>query len=118
MCCYIYLVYIMELKSSESSLAMERMELDSNLRLYVKNIVIWRISAKIHFIVYLAINILLCTINQMSDPAYQWWLWAATGWGIPLAIHLFFAINQKKVSGFQWHLFIYLYSYQYLFNVY
>lgn len=42
---------------------------------------------KIHFGVYLAVNLLLAIINVLTDPGYLWFLWSLGGWGIGVIAH-------------------------------
>ena len=40
-----------------------------------------------HFFIYAVVMIVLVIINNITSPAYQWWLWPALGWGIGVSLH-------------------------------
>ena len=40
-----------------------------------------------HVIIYLVVMAVLAVINNVTDRAYQWWLWPALGWGIGVVAH-------------------------------
>lgn len=42
---------------------------------------------KIHFGVYLAVNLLLAVINLLTTPAHLWFFWPLAGWGIGVIAH-------------------------------
>ncbi len=40
-----------------------------------------------HAISYLVVMVGLALINNLTYGGYQWWLWAALGWGIGVVSH-------------------------------
>lgn len=40
-----------------------------------------------HFIIYVFTIAVLAVINNTTWGGYQWWLWAALGWGIGVLSH-------------------------------
>lgn len=40
-----------------------------------------------HAISYLVVMVGLALINNLTYSGYQWWLWAALGWGIGVVSH-------------------------------
>jgi hypothetical protein len=48
-----------------------------------------KIGFYIHLGVYLAVNILLITINLTTSTQYLWFKWPLIGWGIGLFFHAF-----------------------------
>lgn len=40
-----------------------------------------------HLTAYVAVNLMLVTINLMSNPGHPWFLYPLLGWGIGLAMH-------------------------------
>ncbi len=51
----------------------------------------WRRRSRLafarHFVVYVLVNALLAFINVMTTPHFLWFLLAALGWGIGIAMH-------------------------------
>jgi hypothetical protein len=43
----------------------------------------------IHLCVYIAVNIVLVSVNLATSPGYLWFRWPMLGWGIGLAFHGF-----------------------------
>ena len=46
-----------------------------------------KISFIRHFIIYVFAIAVLAVINNTTWCGYQWWLWAALGWGIGVLSH-------------------------------
>jgi hypothetical protein len=42
---------------------------------------------KIHFAVYVAVNLLLLAVNLLTDPHVLWFVWPLAGWGIGILAH-------------------------------
>ena len=42
---------------------------------------------KIHFAVYVAVNLLLIAVNLLTDPHVLWFVWPLAGWGIGILAH-------------------------------
>jgi hypothetical protein len=42
---------------------------------------------KIHFGVYVAVNLLLLAVNLLTTPHLLWFYWPLIGWGIGVAAH-------------------------------
>ncbi len=40
-----------------------------------------------HAITYVVVMVALALINNLTWGGYQWWLWAALGWGIGVVSH-------------------------------
>ena len=63
-----------------------------------------RAKAKIeflrHLITYVIVIAFLAIVNNMTWGGYQWWLWAALGWGIGIVSH-FFQVYAFKGSHFE-----------------
>lgn len=63
-----------------------------------------RAKAKIdflrHLITYIIVIAFLAIVNNMTWGGYQWWLWAALGWGIGIVSH-FFQVYAFKGSMFE-----------------
>ena len=41
----------------------------------------------IHLIVYVVVNLILFTINMITEPNNMWFIWPLMGWGIGFAMH-------------------------------
>jgi len=48
-------------------------------------------GVSIHFVVYIAVNLLLIAINMKSSSQSLWFIWPLLGWGAGLALHAFLA---------------------------
>ena len=46
-----------------------------------------KIGFYIHLAVYIAVNIVLITINLLTSPQYIWFKWPLIGWGIGVFFH-------------------------------
>ena len=46
-----------------------------------------------HAITYLVVMAALAIINNVTWGGYQWWLWAALGWGIGVTSHFLSALS-------------------------
>ena len=46
-----------------------------------------KVEFRIHFAVFLAVNIFLAIINRTLSPEYLWAIWPASGWGLGIIIH-------------------------------
>jgi uncharacterized ion transporter superfamily protein YfcC len=42
-----------------------------------------------HLVTYVIVITFLAVINNVTWGGYQWWLWAALGWGIGIVSHFF-----------------------------
>jgi hypothetical protein len=51
-----------------------------------------------HAIVYLVVMAGLAVINNVTYSGYQWWLWAAFGWGIGVVSHFLSAFLYQSGS--------------------
>ena len=40
-----------------------------------------------HLSTYIVIIVALAIINNVTAPAYQWWIWPAIGWGVAILFH-------------------------------
>ena len=50
-----------------------------------------------HALTYIAVIAFLAALNLLRSPERLWFLWAAFGWGIGLAVH---GLNTFAFSGF------------------
>jgi hypothetical protein len=63
---------------------------EKSLREIAKEIVVRRTAVRIHWIVYVLVNLFLVVLNYMIDKfETPWCLWPIAGWFIGLAIHTF-----------------------------
>ncbi|MBI9108608.1 MAG: 2TM domain-containing protein [Spirochaetales bacterium] len=53
-----------------------------------------------HLVTYVIVIAFLAFINNRTWGGYQWWLWAALGWGIGIVSH-FFQVYAFKGSAFE-----------------
>jgi uncharacterized membrane protein YdbT with pleckstrin-like domain len=51
-----------------------------------------------HAITYLVVMAALAIINNVTWGGYQWWLWAALGWGIGVTSHFLSAYLYQSGS--------------------
>lgn len=51
-----------------------------------------------HAITYLVVMAALAIINNVTWGGYQWWLWAALGWGIGVTSHFLSAFLYQSGS--------------------
>ncbi|MCP4715502.1 MAG: 2TM domain-containing protein [Deltaproteobacteria bacterium] len=58
---------------------------------------------KIHLLVYVLNNIVLVTVNLMTNPEYLWCLGSLFGWGVGVISHYItaVAIINKKLAGME-----------------
>lgn len=69
---------------------------EDSLRSIAKEIVIKRFFVNTHITIYVCVNLLLLAINFFTRNPYYWVLWASTGWGVGLVIHMFNYFIFKK----------------------
>jgi 2TM domain len=69
---------------------------DDSIRDIAKEIIVKRYILVMHLWIYALVNLLLFAINYLADFSYMWFLWAITGWGIGLFIHIYSYIVFKK----------------------
>ena len=88
---------------------------EDSLKSIAKEIVIRRLFVNTHITVYVCVNLLLIAINFFTHNPYWWALWASTGWGAGLLIHIFSYYIFKKglfsepgQSFLAYHIFIFL----------
>jgi hypothetical protein len=51
-----------------------------------------------HAITYVVVMVALALINNLTWGGYQWWLWAALGWGIGVVSHFLSAYLYQSGS--------------------
>jgi hypothetical protein len=51
---------------------------------------------------YVVIIAFLAVLNLLTDPGYLWFLWAAAGWGIGLALHAYSTFASHGILGREW----------------
>jgi hypothetical protein len=71
------------------------MEEDDKKLKEAKKIAHGKIEFLRHFIVYIAVMVLLAIINNLTYSGYQWWLWPALFWGIGVFINFLVAFVFK-----------------------
>ena len=49
-----------------------------------------------HFLVYLAVSILLLLINYLNWQGYLWAIWPIAGWGAAVVIHGFSVFGARR----------------------
>lgn len=69
---------------------------DDSLRQIAREVVRRRVALNAHIWAYIFVNIVLFVINYLVDYSYPWHLWAITGWGMALVIHLMVYMFYKK----------------------
>ena len=70
---------------------------EEHLRQIAKEKVNFRLSVKIHAIIYVSINIVLGAINLLTVPEYLWVIYPIFGWLVGLVLH--FASYKLWASG-------------------
>lgn len=97
--------------SDDNNKAKEGEFSDESLRAIAKEIVQKRMALKIHWTVYILVNLLLFVINYFSDYSYAWHMWALAPWGVGIMIHTFSYIffrkgtfTNTKIKGLMYHL--------------
>ena len=63
-----------------------------------------RLEFKVHFLIYVAVNVFLIAENLVISPGSLWFYWTTIPWGMGLAIHgivVYFAGNAVVESEFQ-----------------
>lgn len=83
-------------------------EINADLRISVKNIVIKRLILKIHLTAFLLTNLLLFLLNQIGDASYQWWPWATTGWLLVISPQIYLFLSRKSRTPLNLHLFFFI----------
>ena len=53
-------------------------------------------------ILYGVVNAILAVVNLITSPGYLWFLWAAFGWGIAIAIHGLSLFGIVNLFGDDW----------------
>ena len=51
---------------------------------------------------YVVIITFLAAVNLMTDPHYLWFLWAAAGWGVGVALHAYSTFAHRGILGQEW----------------
>src|SRR6056297_2111616 len=101
-----------DLQDNLSKNVAEDLKEREDLRQYTKRIVIRRILLKAHIIGFLFINFMLFMINNLSGnfsfTNYQWWPWVFTGWGVPIAFHMFFYYHKNPLTPYTVHRFTFI----------
>jgi len=60
-----------------------------------------KIGFYIHAAIFIAVNLLLATINLVSDPGTLWFVWPLIGWGMGLLGHAYLVFNPPENSDFK-----------------
>src|SRR5215468_7938257 len=55
-----------------------------------------KVGLYIHATVYVAVNVLLITINLSTAPGHLWFQWPLLGWGIGLLVHAVAAFSTRE----------------------
>ena len=59
-------------------------------------------SFYIHALVYFVVIAGLAVVNLFTSPGYLWFLWAALGWGVGLAVHGLKVFGIVNLFGDEW----------------
>ncbi len=51
---------------------------------------------------YVVVITFLAVVNLLTDPHYLWFLWAAAGWGVGVALHAYSTFANRGVLGQEW----------------
>ena len=106
-CCHIYIVSRRNF-CVRNNPRVNSPQINAHLRLHVRRIVLWRLTAKVHLALFIMVNLLVLSINWAFSPGNLWWLWMVTGWGLVFSAHVFYAVTRARVTPFQWHIFLYI----------
>jgi hypothetical protein len=52
--------------------------------------------------VYVVVIAFLAVLNLVTDRSYLWFLWAAAGWGLGVALHAYWTFANHGVLGRDW----------------
>jgi hypothetical protein len=63
-----------------------------------------KVGLYIHATVYVAVNVLLITINLSTATGHLWFQWPLLGWGIGLLAHAAAAFSLAGRQGTRWRL--------------
>jgi uncharacterized membrane protein YdbT with pleckstrin-like domain len=58
-----------------------------------------RRGLRLHVLVALLTTMALIVVNILTTPSYPWWMWVATAWGAPLAVHVAIAMELFGSKG-------------------
>ncbi len=81
---------------SETTPELNSPQINADLRLHVRRIVLWRLTAKVHLALFIMVNLLVLSINWAFSPGNLWWLWMVTGWGLVFSAHVFYAVTRVE----------------------
>ena len=56
----------------------------------------------LHALLYVVVIVCLAVINLFTSPGNLWFLWAALGWGIGLAVHGLSVFEIVNLFGDEW----------------
>jgi Na+/melibiose symporter-like transporter len=51
---------------------------------------------------YVVVIGFLAVLNLLTDPNYLWFLWAAAGWGLGVALHAYSVFANNGILGREW----------------
>jgi uncharacterized membrane protein YdbT with pleckstrin-like domain len=63
-----------------------------------RRIAVRKVSFIRHAVIYLIVIAGLAVINNLTWGGYQWWLWAAFGWGVGVVSHFLSAFLYQSGS--------------------
>ena len=63
-----------------------------------RRIAVRKVSFLRHAVIYLIVIAGLAVINNLTWGGYQWWLWAAFGWGVGVVSHFLSAFLYQSGS--------------------
>jgi hypothetical protein len=70
--------------------------------------IVRRALLQTHIFLYILVNaILFAVYNFFANTGDYWFMWALTGWGLALAIHIFATVG-KNAGLLSYHIFIYI----------
>jgi hypothetical protein len=52
---------------------------------------------RLHAFVFTAALMVAIAVNAIASPAYPWWMWLASVWALPLALH--WAYAREMIGG-------------------
>ena len=67
----------------------ERKEIERQIRTTAVRRARAKVGFRWHLVSFVLVNVLLVALNFAFTPAYLWFVWPLSGWGIALALHAF-----------------------------
>ena len=54
-----------------------------------------------HLVVYVLVNAFLFTVNKLTSPGHNWFIWPLLGWGLGLVLHALTVFGALWGSGWE-----------------